>query len=342
MNSNFWSDKKVLITGHTGFKGSWLAYMLSHLGTKLIGLSDYEYPGIYTETNAKVLFEKEYFIDIRNISDEILKEIDRENFDIIFHFAAQSLVHEASENPIKTLETNIMGTYNILELFNNANSIKTISISTTDKVYKNPSSKNSENFEIGGHEFYSSSKVGKENVINAYLNTRLHSGKNISTIRSGNVIGGGDRGKNRLVPDIINSLKSKSNIYLRNPNSIRPWQHVLDSLSGYLLAVEHSYNKNISEIFNLNSELNNKYTVENITQNIVKAWNSQIKIENLNSDFFEVDTLKINSEKAKKILSWKSKYHVDDIVKLIVEWEKASDKTAITKKQVDSFFKDYL
>ncbi len=337
MNSNFWENKKVLITGHTGFKGTWLAYILSLLGANLTGISIDRHKGIYSETNASDLFEKEYFLDIRSFTKEFSEEINEENFDIIFHLAAQSLVHEAHLSPLNTIETNILGTYNILELFNNSKSAKTLSISTTDKVYKDPSSINTEEYELGGHEFYSASKVSKENVINAYINTKLDSKKNISVIRSGNVIGGGDRSDNRLVPDIINSVSSEQNVSIRNPQSIRPWQHVLDSLGGYLLATEYSYENKISEVFNLNSDLNSKFTVNDISQKIIDKWESKSTIEKVGSDVYEVDTLTINSEKAERLLNWKSKYFIDEIITLIVDWEKSPNKTEITKKQVLNF-----
>ena len=337
MDKNFWTEKKVLITGHTGFKGSWLANMLNSLHAEVHGLSNTTNPGIYEMTDSKAIYEKEYFIDIRNFDKSQEKELIKNNYDIIFHFAAQSIVSTALENPIYTLETNILGTFNLLDIFNKIENAKVLSIATTDKVYKYPDKLNTEDYELGGKEFYSASKVSKENVINAFSNSLLLENKFISTIRSGNVIGGGDRSKNRLIPDLVVSVLSEKDIVLRNPNSIRPWQHVLDSLGGYLLAAEYSYKNNKSEVFNLNSEDNNRFTVKEITNLFLEKTNFNTKIQILNEDFFEVDILTIDSTKALNLLNWNSKYNIHQVVELIAEWEIAKNKSEVTKNQVKNY-----
>jgi CDP-glucose 4,6-dehydratase len=292
------------------------------LGSNLYGISREEKEGIYQQANIKKIYSKEYFIDIGKTNGDTLSDIIREiNPDIIFHFAAQSLVYAARKNPLDTLNSNVIGTFNILNAGQASSKLKSIIVATTDKVYKNSEIDNIESSELGGAEFYSSSKVAAENVISAFTHFGLR--YKISVVRSGNVIGGGDRAEKRLVTELIYCLKEKKDFTLRKPKSIRPWQSVLDSIYGYILVAQENYLKNTSEIYNLNSDLNNKYDSNYIANQFVESWNSNINITNEEIEQFkEVDVLRINSSKAFRQLGWKPRISIDKLVDLTVSWEK--------------------
>ncbi len=319
IDKNFWKEKKVLITGHTGFKGSWLTLFLKYLGADIYGISREEKEGIYKKANLKGLLNENIYLDLADVQKkDLYSTIDRINPDIVFHLAAQSLVYVGYTNPLDTLNSNIIGTYNLLEA---SKKIKSIIISTTDKVYKNSEVDNNEDSELGGKDFYSASKVGTENVIEAFK--KMESSCYISTVRSGNVIGGGDRAEKRLVTELINSLINNKDFILRKPDSIRPWQSVFDSIYGYLLIAEENNKKGIGEVYNLNSKLNNKFTSSYLSKSFIKEWGSQIRIINEeNEKFKEVDKLKIDSSKAEKRLGWKPETSIEDLVSKTVEWEK--------------------
>ena len=241
IDKSFWNDKNVLITGHSGFKGIWLSIILKELGSNIIGISKENLNSeLYDFSSSKEIFVEEHFIDLgMTSSDELKKVLSNKKFDIVFHLAAQSLVPEAYINPLDTLKVNIFGTFHVLMACAENNLTNSVVVSTTDKVYKHASSQNNEDSSLGGYEFYSSSKVSQEMVIDAFKN---YSEKiNISTVRSGNVLGPGDGAKGRIVTDIINSLRTETEVELRQPFSIRPWQDILDSLYGYLLVAQNNY-----------------------------------------------------------------------------------------------------
>lgn len=328
-NLDFYSGKKILITGNTGFKGSWLSIYLRCLGSSVYGLSDREYDGLYKMANVNKILSDQLFIDINNTSlDELSEIINRVNPDLVFHLAAQSLVSEAKEFPLKTLETNMIGTYKILKSVNNNESVDTLVIATTDKVYQFPEHENTEEDNLLGYEYYSSSKVGAENIINAFINTEKRQALNIATLRSGNVIGGGDRAKNRLMTDIVKSLFENNQLHIRNPKSIRPWTYILDSLTGYLYAGEHCSQNMLCDIFNLNSKSNNKYSVQYLINTFESVAGQKLNVIFEETDLKEVDTLSIDSSKAKNILNWQTIYDVEKSLIKIFEWEQHYQKNS--------------
>jgi len=340
VDRSFWKNKKVLVTGHTGFKGSWLACLLKSLDSEVWGLSDNKIlSDNYKTLNKKEIFSGEFIADIFDDVKE-LDEALKNEFDIIFHLAAQGIVSTASKFPLETINANVIGTYNLLDLANKNKLIRNIVISTTDKVYLNTSANNVETDQLGGKEFYSASKAATEHIISAFINTRKREDLFVGVVRSGNVLGGGDGANDRIVTDVINSLKNNSDINLRNPNSIRPWQFILDSLTGYLLTAQYCDLNNTDEIFNLNSEINNKYTVENLTESIKNNWvNNNSNIQKVDSVFYETEVLKINSQKAKDLLNWSAKVNIDSIASYIVEWEKENiNGNNITFDQIDLYF----
>ena len=341
LDKKFWENKKVLVTGHTGFKGSWLSCLLKYLNCDVTGLSDNKIlSDNYKTLKRSEIYSSEYMLDIYHDIAEINKVMNSE-FDIVFHLAAQGIVSAASKNPLETIKTNVIGTYNILEAANNTKKTSTAIVSTTDKVYLHTSKDNIETDQLGGKEFYSASKASAEHIISAFVNTRKRESLNIGVVRSGNVLGGGDGAADRIVTDVINSLKNKSDIYLRNPNSIRPWQFIMDSLLGYLLTAQYCSLNNVDDIFNLNSKLNNNRTVEDLTIAIKDKWNStSSKIQKIQSNFYETEILKINSEKANKTLNWSAKEDLESIASYIVDWEKEIlNSNNITFEQIDLYFK---
>ena len=298
---NFWNNKTVLITGYSGFKGYWLNLFLKKLGSNVYGISKKGLESEVFKAYSHILnHNNNYEIDISKY-DKFEKLLHDINPEILFHFAAQPLVITSKYKPRTTLETNVIGTFNILEAVKNFSSSIATVIATTDKVYKNPSHNNSESDPLGSFELYGATKVACENLINAY-NLDKSSSNKFSVVRSGNVLGPGDGGDNRLLTDIILAIKQKKNLNLRNPYSTRPWQFILDSLAGYILAAQFHHH-NSYEIFNLGSKELNNVTVFELSEKLLKKFDSNIEIiiekDNL---LLEADILKINSSKAEEII----------------------------------------
>lgn len=340
--SNFWNEKKVLITGHSGFKGSWLTMVLLHLGANVYGISDKKKEGIYSDLDLGKLIENEIFLNIVHDYEKLENYVQATQPDIIFHFAAQSLVPRAIKEPKETLETNIMGTFNVLNIANEVSSVKSLILSTTDKVYLDSERWNNEDDLLGGKEFYSTSKVAAEFVIKDFIKLLARKNLPITVIRSGNVIGGGDRGDKRLLVDLLSSVINNKTLFIRNPNGIRPWQDILDSIDGYIKAAEYTYKNLASEIFNLNSKPNNQYNVEALIKIYLEIWESEIGlVVDADNNLAESKILRLDSSKAGKILNWEPSVEIHESLKKIVAWEKSSlQKNAMdeTIKQIERYF----
>ncbi len=344
----FWKNKKVLITGHTGFKGSWLSIMLNMLGANVYGYSLKPHKkSLFNQANCKSFLKKNIYADINN-EKYFKKTISSLKPQILFHLAAQPLVSESFLKPVQTLQTNIMGTVNILDSIKKSNSIRSAVIITTDKVYKIKKNNNSysEIDELGGKDPYSSSKVCAELVTNSFIesyfkNTKIK--KNVATARSGNVIGGGDYAKNRLFPDIINSINSNKTLLIRKPKNIRPWQHVIEPLMGYLMLAEIQYKKKINQepFWNFGPNQNSFVSVNEIVKivNNIKKLNTKRKI---NQNFFETKILKLNSNKAKKYLKWKSRWSLRKSINSVIEWNYQFNKYKNAKKICELQIENYL
>ena len=248
----FWSSKKVFITGHTGFKGSWMIVALNMLNVNIYGYSlKPDKISLFNQINGKKIVKKNFFFDINDFK-KLSNKISQVKPDILFHLAAQPLVSESFIKPTETFRTNIIGTLNVLEILKKNKSIKSAVIITTDKVYKikNLNKSYTENDELWGKDPYSASKVCAEILTASYINSffkNTHLKNRVSTARSGNVIGGGDYSKNRLVPDIIKSINNRKRLLLRNPNHIRPWQHVIEPTVGYLMLAQKQYEKKLTK-----------------------------------------------------------------------------------------------
>ncbi len=321
----FYNKKKILITGHTGFKGSWLVHWLSRYNVQIMGISlGYdEKLSLFRFINKKKLIDKRFDIaNYQKLENNILKFKP----DIIYHFAAQALVKKSVTNPLETFSTNIIGTANILSCLNKLNTNTISVIVTSDKCYENLKLLRGyhENDRLGGHDPYSASKASAEIVFSSYFNSILKKNKKIkiATARAGNVIGGGDWSLNRLVPDCVRAWASNNKVKIRSPNSTRPWQHVLEPLSGYIALSYHlKKNKNINgESFNFGPKINEVATVKKVLQLSQKYW-KDAKFKIYKEKFFKEDPLlRLNSIKAQKILKWRKILSLDKTVELTMTW----------------------
>jgi len=348
---NFWKKKKVFITGHTGFKGGWLSLWLNILGAEVKGysLQPTSKKNFYYETGLNNIIQSEYG-NILN-KKKLNQSINKFKPEIIFHLAAQSLVIDSYLDPIKTYKTNVIGTLNLLNIIQTSKGIKAFINITSDKCYENPKNKNklSENDQMGGHDPYSSSK-GCVEILTASIRRSFFSDNHqtsIATVRAGNVIGGGDWSKNRLIPDIVRKISKDKNIILRNPISVRPWQFVLDPLFGYMILATKLYNNGheYSEAWNFGPGLNDNKNVKWIATKLLKKWNSKnIRIISSKSMFHEEKLLYLNSKKALSKLKWKTFYDVDKTLNVVVDWYKSSlnkeNMLSLSQKQINDYMQN--
>ncbi|HAN10436.1 MAG TPA: CDP-glucose 4,6-dehydratase [Clostridiales bacterium] len=337
---NSYKGKNVLVTGHTGFKGSWLSIWLSKLGANVIGYS----LDPYTERDNFVLSQiKDHIKDIRgdirntDLVDNVFKKYKPE---IVFHLAAQPIVRTSYEMPKYTFETNVMGTVNVLDAVKRTDETKVGIIITSDKCYENKEWLwgYRENERLGGIDPYSCSKACAELVVDSYRNSFFkidrynEHGKVLASVRAGNVIGGGDFAKDRIIPDTVSSLENGREIVVRNPNAIRPWQHVLDPLSGYLLlgAKLMKYGVEYSGAWNFGPKSDNIVTVGELVEKIIRYWGSgKIVYPEHASKLHEAKLLNLDISKAKHILGWMPKWSIDEAIEKTVEWYKNYKKSNV-------------
>ncbi len=327
VNNSFWKNRKVFITGHTGFKGSWLTFWLKNLGAKICGYA------LKPESNKSLFYEAEISRGIKSNFENILnikslsREIRKFSPEVVFHLAAQSLVKKSYSRPQETFSTNITGTVNLLESLRKCQTIRSIVIVTTDKVYENKESKKGykESDTLGGFDPYSSSKACCEIITNSYRSSFFNKKKiktGIATARAGNVIGGGDYSENRLVPDIFKSIEQKKAIKVRNISSTRPWQHVLEALHGYLSLAESLYfnHQKYSEAWNFGPNLQDCKKVAWVLKEFQKKHDFKIKDISSNEKEYESNILNLDISKSLKKLSWKPKLVIDEAIQLTSEW----------------------
>lgn len=345
---SFWKNKRVLVTGHTGFKGSWLTIWLKKLGAEVIGYSNsiLTTPSLYdlSGINSEII---SITGDIRDLS-ELENTLSQYKPEIILHLAAQSLVNNSYEDPIETYSTNVMGTVNLFEAVRRSDNPSLIINVTSDKCYENKETMNGyvETDQLGGYDPYSNSKACSELVTSSFRNSffdDVSSKKKLASVRAGNIIGGGDWSKNRLIPDIMKSLEQNISLKIRNPNGIRPWQHVLDPLNGYLILAEHLWNngQKFSEAWNFGPELDSLQPVSWIIDKISELWANPITWEKSEQNFHETHVLSLNCLKSKSELNWNPKLSLIDSIKWTVDWYREfynkSDMRKITEQQIDEF-----
>jgi|TARA_B110000259_G_C14029335_1_gene406060 CDP-glucose 4,6-dehydratase len=326
INYNFWRGRSVFLTGHTGFKGGWLALWLTEMGAKVYGysLDATTSPNFFKIVNLKDKIENSTVGDIRNLSD-LVKSIKEAKPSIIFHMAAQSLVRKSYDDPIDTYTTNVIGTVNVLEAVRKVDTVQAIVNITTDKCYENQewSWPYRESDRLGGYDPYSSSKACSELATAAYRNSFLKRTEiKVATARAGNVIGGGDWAADRLLPDFFRSINNNEVLNVRSPHAVRPWQHVLDPLSGYLKLAEKliTNGNNFAESWNFGPDESGAKTVMWILNRISKKFANAKWIIEKQEEKHEATLLKLDISKAKSKLGWTPKWNVENAIDNTVEW----------------------
>lgn len=346
-DKSFWENRKVLITGHTGFKGSWLTLWLKTLGADICGISldPPTIPSIFKEAKVEELI-KHKIADIRDL-DSITKIMKEFKPEVIMHLAAQPLVRYSYKDPIETYTTNVIGTVNILEAARNQSSVRSIVVVTTDKCYENREWAwgYREDEPMGGSDPYSSSKGCAELVSQSYRRSFLaDAGIGLATARAGNVIGGGDWAQDRLVPDILKAFENGNIAQIRNPNAIRPWQHVLEPISGYLTLAELLYNDSLSvaEAWNFGPSDDDARPVSWIASTLCKSWGGKANwVAQTGIHPHEATYLKLDISKVKQRLGWRPKWNLETALDNIVDWHKSfndgGDMRGFTVEQIEKY-----
>lgn len=349
----FWQGKKVLITGHTGFKGGWLSLWLQSMGADVVGIA------LDSPTKANIYQQADVadgmhglHIDIRGL-DSVKKVFQENQPEIVFHLAAQSLVGYSYSNPVETYQTNVMGTINILEAIKCIDSVRSVVMVTTDKCYENKEWDwgYRENEPMGGYDPYSSSKGCAELLISSYRNSYFSSGNDqnqraaIASARAGNVIGGGDWANNRLIPDIIRAFERDAVVKIRNPAAIRPWQHVLEPLAGYIKLAKHLFEDGERYVgaWNFGPSDADVRSVEWIAEFMTKTWGNGVTWEVDGVDYpHEATYLKLDCSKAHAKLSWWPKWGLEYALRKIIEWHKEEMAGSNMRKMTISHINEYM
>lgn len=332
MDVKFWKNKKVFITGHTGFKGAWLSLVLNRLGAEVYGYSiDVPTcPSLFETLGLKNLIKKDIRGDINDLN-LLTEEIKKTNPDIVFHLAAQSLVRKSYSTPIETYKTNVLGTLSVLEASRQTSSIKACIVITTDKCYENNEWywRYREDDRLGGHDPYSSSKACAEIATKSFRESFLkESDLRVTTVRAGNVIGGGDWAEDRIVTDIFKAIISKQELVIRNSGAIRPWQHVLEPICAYLKIAELNFlNKLPSESFNVGPNEESEKNVGWIATEFYKAWGKDFKwLQDKKANPHEANFLKLDNSKIKSLVGWAPKLNIAQVIEMTASWYKTYEE----------------
>jgi len=352
MNVLFWHGKQVFLTGHTGFKGSWLTLWLQALGARVTGyaLAPETTPNLFSLAQVGDGIESTIG-DIRD-RDKLLNVIHAASPDIVIHMAAQPLVRESYIHPVETYETNVLGTVYLLDAIRHVPGVRAVVVVTTDKCYENREWEwgYRENEAMGGYDPYSNSKGCTELVTSAYRNaffnpsTYTIHGVGVASARAGNVIGGGDWATDRLVPDIIRAIAHGKTISIRNPHAIRPWQHVLEPLSGYLVLAEKLHNEGAryAEAWNFGPSDTDTQPVQAIVERLASQWGNNVRWTHDGGDHpHEAACLRLDCSKARAHLGWRPRWDLGHALDCIVAWYKAAvrqeDMKAVTLAQIDEY-----
>lgn len=353
IDKRFWQGRRVFITGHTGFKGSWLCLWLSALGAEVTGyaLQPPTEPSLFELCKVDELV-KSIIGDVRD-GEKLAKVMSKADPEIVIHMAAQALVGDSYRNPVDTYAINVMGTVNVLEAVRTSNGVEAVINVTTDKCYENKEWVwgYRENEPMGGYDPYSSSKGCSELVTSSYRNSFFSPneyekhGIGIASARAGNVIGGGDWAKNRLIPDCINFLLKNEKIRIRNPHSIRPWQHVLEPLSGYLLLAQRLYEDGASfaEGWNFGPNDSDAQSVEWVVKKMCEEWGGYASYEvDKGNHPHEARYLKLDCSKAKMKLLWQPSWNLEQALEKIIEWVHAYQAKADMREFCLQQIREYM
>lgn len=352
--SAFWKEKRVLITGHTGFKGAWLAQWLADLGADICGiaLAPETEPALFNQLELESRLDH-HIADIRDAGK--LRDLVHEFApQIVFHLAAQPLVIRSYEQPLETYETNVMGTANLLDAVRLTERKCTVVVITTDKVYDNKEWEFGyrETDPLGGHDPYSSSKAASELVADSYRRSFFKpAGKvGLSTARAGNVIGGGDWSDNRILPDIARALSREEAIRVRNPASVRPWQHVLDPLHGYMTLAQQMYERDDQDLwtsFNFGPAADAEKPVGELVEAALRSWPGQAQFDEPDGTaVHEAGRLALNIDRATQLLGWKPNWGFERAVSETIAWYKVAQNAdneeiqEFTRRQIKEFVND--
>jgi CDP-glucose 4,6-dehydratase len=331
-----------LITGHTGFKGAWLSLFLHMRGHTVSGVAlDPERDSLFVRANVKKFLESDVRCDIRDLS-KIRSHFKEIKPDVVIHLAAQALVRESYKNPLDTYETNVMGTLNILKASQQVSDLKAQLIITTDKVYKNIGKQSgySEMEALGGHDPYSASKAMADIAVQSWLASFANPSTAIA--RAGNIVGGGDVCTDRLIPDLIHSYSNGLSPKLRAPNSVRPWQHVLDCLNGYLILIDRVIDGTADGAWNFGPSENQSNTVADVANMAKSIWGSHKEWElDLEDHPHEAARLVLNTEKARSQLDWGEKLSFEESIHWTINWYKNVDKGIDPLQETIQNIKDF-
>ncbi len=352
VDSLFWRGKKVFLTGHTGFKGGWLSLWLTSMGAEVTGyaLSPDTSPNLFTVLKINELIAHSCIGDIRDLS-KLQSAMTTAKPDIVVHMAAQPLVRYSYQHPVETYATNVMGTVHVLESARALKSIKATVVVTTDKCYENKEWVwgYRENEAMGGYDPYSSSKGCAELVVAAYRNSFFSgsdSQNSIATARAGNVIGGGDWSIDRLIPDAIKAFESNQAVRIRNPLATRPWQHVLEPLSGYLILAQELYRQGskYASSWNFGPQDEGNRSVEEVVEIMIERWGESARWEKDGAEQpHEANLLKLDCSKAHQSLGWAPRWGLETAIEKIVEWQKSfqskADMRALSIAQIEEYTK---
>ena len=322
---NFWRGKQVLLTGHTGFKGAWLAFWLSQMGAKVTGISlpPNSTPNLFTLANVAQMTNS-HFADIRD-ADAVSNIVKKAQPEIVLHLAAQALVRPGYKDPLGTFASNVMGTANVLNSLRGLDSVKAVVAVTTDKVYKNLEHNKPyrETDMLGGHDPYSASKAASEIIIASYRDSYLaEQGVAVASARAGNVIGGGDWSEDRLMPDAVRAWDANLPLVIRRPSAVRPWQHVLEPLNGYLVLAEKIYaESSLAGAFNFGPQTHEAATVQKVIElaNRVYGCGSVLWGDGTEGPH-EANLLSLEVTKARELLGITPRWNLTETIKLTMGW----------------------
>jgi CDP-glucose 4,6-dehydratase len=353
VDPNFWKGKRVFLTGHSGFKGGWLSLWMASMGAEVFGFSlpPNTTPNLFEVIGVEKLVKASQFGDIRNY-EELFSALEKSKADIVIHMAAQPLVRYSYENPIETYATNVMGTVNLLEAVRQLGSVRATVVVTTDKCYENREWVwgYRENEPMGGYDPYSSSKGCAELAVSAfrrsYFSKDLDGAGLLASARAGNVIGGGDWSADRLIPDALRAFQEGKPLMIRNPKSTRPWQHVLEPLSGYLILVQALYEKGVQYAsgWNFGPRDEDARPVGDVVNLLVDGWgrNASWLLDGADQPH-EASFLKLDCSKSSTQLGWSPRWDLETAIEKIISWHQALESKenmqVFTLKQISQFNK---